>query len=40
MSEGRFSGFGETDERAPVDMGDDPGSSSTTTRLDARPQIT
>lgn len=40
MSEGRFSGSGETDERAPVDMGDEPESSSTTTSLDARAQPT
>ena len=39
MSEGRCSGFGETEERAPVDMGDGTGSSSTTMRLDARSQI-
>ena len=39
MSEGRCSGFGETEERAPVDMGDGTGSSSTTIRLDARSQI-
>jgi len=39
MSEGGFSGSGEIDERVPVDMGDDPG-SSTITRLDARTQLT
>ena len=40
MSEGRFSGSGETDERVPVDMGDDTGSPSTITRFDARAQLT
>lgn len=40
MSEGRFSGSGEVDERVPADIGDDPGSSSTTTRLEARAQLT
>jgi hypothetical protein len=39
MSEGRFSGSGEIDERVPVDLGDNCGSSSTATRLDARVQL-
>lgn len=39
MSEGRFSGSGEIDERVPADMGDDWGSSSTTTSPDARAQL-
>jgi hypothetical protein len=36
--DGTLSGSGEVDERVPVDMGDAPESSSTTTRVDARPQ--
>ena len=36
--DGTFSGSGEVDERVLVDTGDPPESSSTTTRIKARPQ--
>ena len=38
ISDGRFSGSGEADERVPVDKGEDPVFTSAATRPDARTQ--